>query len=294
MLGATAWALWHSWRVGWLTEAHFAALGSCPDDVEASHRVEPADVPAVRLVTRAEGLQSPTSVAFHPTLVLYVSQQRGAVRAIRNGRLVDRPMVDLTGHPPHPRGRGPLRGPRGQPVGPVPPAAPEAWARGTRNPYRIDVDPETGDVWVADVGLRCAEEVTRIAGGRAGANLGWHYREGGLDFVGGGPTDLLDPVYWHPHGPGCAVIGGAVYRGRRLPELEGSYVVSDYCTGRLVALTPVGEGDDGGQVSARDLGVESLAPLGIFRAPDGELWLTNQSGEVLELGRAGAGAPTDG
>ena len=388
-LGAATWGLWHSWRVGWLTDAHFAALRSCPDDSEPSHRVEPPDTPAVRLVPRAEHLQSPTSLAFHPTLdLVYVSQQRGAIRAIRDGHLNEQPLIDLNGRvttlfdqgllavavdptgshlyayftdeqgdstlvawPLDERGRpdaaserlilhqaqddvyhnggglqfdregdlyltlgdGGLLGDwrnRAQHldillgkilrIHPTPDearayeipddnpwigfsdAAPEVWALGTRNPYRIDVDPDTGDVWVADVGLRCAEEVTRIAGGRGGANLGWHHREGGLAFVGGGPPDLLDPVYWYPHDPGCAVIGGAVYRGRRLPELEGSYLASDYCTGRIVALTPSG-GDSSDGVSARDLGVESLAPLGIFRAPDGELWLTNQSGEVLEL-----------
>jgi glucose/arabinose dehydrogenase len=399
VLGGAAWGLWHSWRVGWLTHAHFAALRSCPDDAEPSHRVERADTPAVRLVPRAERLLSPTSLAFHPTLELvYVSQQRGAIRTLTDGRLDDRPVLDLTGRvttlfdqgllalavdpagrhlyayftdeegdstlvawPLDDRGRpdeagerlilhqaqddvyhnggglqfdargdlyltmgdGGLLGdwrnraqrldvllgkivrirptpeadeayevPDDNPWVGFPSAAPEAWARGTRNPYRLDIDPDTGDVWVADVGLRCAEEVTRIADGRSGANLGWHHREGGLDFVGGGPPDLLDPVFWYPHDPGCAVIGGAVYRGRRLPELAGSYVVSDYCTGRLVALTPTEAGGTG-EVTARDLGVESLAPLGIFRAPDGELWLTNQSDEVLELRPVGPPDPSD-
>ena len=35
---------------------------------------------------------------------------------------------------------------------------------------------------------------------------------------------------------GCAIIGGHVYRGTRLPNLKGAYVYSDFCSGMIWGL----------------------------------------------------------
>ena len=32
---------------------------------------------------------------------------------------------------------------------------------------------------------------------------------------------------------GCSVTGGYIYRGAILPELKGTYIFGDYCTGRI-------------------------------------------------------------
>jgi hypothetical protein len=32
---------------------------------------------------------------------------------------------------------------------------------------------------------------------------------------------------------GCSVTGGYVYRGANIPELYGTYIFGDYCTGRI-------------------------------------------------------------
>ncbi len=87
------------------------------------------------------------------------------------------------------------------------------------------------------------------------------------------------PVYEYPHGDaGCSISGGAVYRGAQIPALVGWYVFGDYCSGRIVGLRL-----DGGTV-VQDLLLTSVANTTSVRvAPDGELWATSASGDLVRL-----------
>jgi glucose/arabinose dehydrogenase len=121
---------------------------------------------------------------------------------------------------------------------------PEAWAIGLRNPWRFSFDRQTGDLYIADVGQNAREEVDfQPAGSPGGQNYGWKVMEGNACFSNqacptttppcGSPL-LTRPVLDYGHGEGeCAVIGGYVYRGSRIPGLAGAYVFGDLCTGRL-------------------------------------------------------------
>jgi glucose/arabinose dehydrogenase len=115
-------------------------------------------------------------------------------------------------------------------------AAPETWAYGLRNPWRIAFDRKTGSLWCADVGQNLYEEIDIIV---KGGNYGWSRREGlhpfGVDGVGP-RKNLIDPIWEYHHDIGKSVTGGHVYRGERLPELEGHYIYGDYISGRLWAL----------------------------------------------------------
>jgi glucose/arabinose dehydrogenase len=157
-------------------------------------------------------------------------------------------------------------------------ASPETFARGTRNPYRMAFDRANGDLWVADVGHNCIEEINRIPAGVEDANLGWNRREGNRPFVGDEPDDHLPPVYWYTHAEGCAVIGGARYRGAAIPSLQGAYVFADYCAGHLRALTV----DMGEVTGATDLDVPVPLVTGITEDLDGELYITVQ-GQLARL-----------
>jgi glucose/arabinose dehydrogenase len=113
---------------------------------------------------------------------------------------------------------------------------PEIWAYGLRNVWRMAFDRKTGVLWAADVGQNLYEEIDLIS---RGANYGWNRREGLHPFgalgVGRRP-DLTDPIWEYHHDIGKSITGGAVYRGSRLPELDGYYVYGDYVAGKIWAL----------------------------------------------------------
>ncbi|MEZ5116951.1 MAG: PQQ-dependent sugar dehydrogenase [Candidatus Nanopelagicales bacterium] len=127
--------------------------------------------------------------------------------------------------------------------------APEVYLWGLRNPWRMSVDPATGDLWVGDVGQGRWEEVNRVPGGSRGRQLAWPCLGGEEQFDAArcpsrfGPS-LLRPtaVFCHPDGvEGCAadragesVTGGYVYRGRAFRDLlGGAYVAGDFVTGNV-------------------------------------------------------------
>lgn len=115
-----------------------------------------------------------------------------------------------------------------------PAALPEIWLWGVRNPWRIAFDASNGDLYVADVGQNRREEVTVVAPGEAGANLGWNVTEGSLCFADPGcvPEEFTLPHVEYGHDQGCSITGGLVYRGL-IEEIRGLYFYSDYCGGWL-------------------------------------------------------------
>jgi glucose/arabinose dehydrogenase len=115
-------------------------------------------------------------------------------------------------------------------------ARPEIWAYGLRNVWRMAFDRKTGKLWAGDVGQNLYEEIDIL---RAGGNFGWKRREGLHPFEskGSGPRpELIEPIWEYRHDIGRSITGGAVYRGQRLPELEGAYLYGDYISTKLWAL----------------------------------------------------------
>ncbi|MFM7183089.1 MAG: PQQ-dependent sugar dehydrogenase [Verrucomicrobiales bacterium] len=120
----------------------------------------------------------------------------------------------------------------------------EFWAVGLRNPWRMSFDPLTGQLWCADVGQDAREEVNRIV---KGGNYEWAFREGTLTGVKWGDrpsgwTGSHPPVYDYSHGSGAmqgnSVSGGIVYRGTRIPSLDGKYLFADYVSANVWSLDP--------------------------------------------------------
>lgn len=114
-------------------------------------------------------------------------------------------------------------------------AAPEIWAYGLRNPWRISFDRETGDLYIADVGQANKEEINfQPASSRGGENYGWRILEGDECYdesLNCEQEGLVAPIVVYGHEFGCAVTGGYVYRGQQYPWLAGQYIFADYCTG---------------------------------------------------------------
>jgi glucose/arabinose dehydrogenase len=114
-------------------------------------------------------------------------------------------------------------------------ALPELWAKGLRNPWRMSFDRETGDLYIADVGEAQMEEINfQPADSSGGENYGWNLFEGTWRYLGGSDDGMTFPVVEYPHDNGnCSLTGGYVYRGAALPELQGKYLFTDYCSGIL-------------------------------------------------------------
>jgi glucose/arabinose dehydrogenase len=113
---------------------------------------------------------------------------------------------------------------------------PETWAYGLRNVWRMAFDKKTGKLWAADVGQNLFEEIDIIV---KGGNYGWKIREGlhPFDPMPKSPgKDLIEPIWEYHHEVGKSITGGAVYRGPRLPELDGAYIYGDYVSCKIWAL----------------------------------------------------------
>jgi glucose/arabinose dehydrogenase len=81
---------------------------------------------------------------------------------------------------------------------------PEIWAYGLRNPWGLTFDPQTGDLYIADVGQNAWEEIDHVPGGYQGPalNFGWRIMEGSHPFnqQNADPsTALTAPVFEYGH-----------------------------------------------------------------------------------------------
>jgi glucose/arabinose dehydrogenase len=188
----------------------------------------------------------------------------------------------------------------GQTCGEDPKALPKApprkdiWAWGIRNPWRIWVDPKTGNVWVADVGDLANEELDVIPPS-GGLHYGWPFREGGQGHPvsacnGTEPArgDCVEPAYYcrHDDAPGTAdagcksINGGLIVDDCRFPApFRGKYFFADNANGRIWAVTPTpdragivaGSREDIGQVEGfvvdLDLGADAALYATVMRIP---------------------------
>jgi glucose/arabinose dehydrogenase len=157
--------------------------------------------------------------------------------------------------------------------------APEVWAYGLRNPWRITFDRETGDLWAGDVGQGSFEEVNRI---ERGGNYGWSIMEGPECFREDDcdQTGLTLPRAWYGRDDGVSVTGGYVYRGAALPELDGWYVYGDFGSGNVWALDTAN--DDTTPIRLMESG-ENIASFA--EDPDGELYLVTFGGGIRRVVR---------
>ncbi|MDA8020915.1 MAG: PQQ-dependent sugar dehydrogenase [Thermoanaerobaculia bacterium] len=128
----------------------------------------------------------------------------------------------------------------------------EIWGLGLRNPWRFTFDSVTGDLWLADVGHRTREEINFLASGTPGGqNWGFKMMEGffcrgSMDGCSEPIPPCFSPAYTEPildygqDGRHCAVIGGPVYRGASIPQLQGAFLAGDYC-GATFLVRQVGQ-----------------------------------------------------
>ena len=156
---------------------------------------------------------------------------------------------------------------------------PEIYAYGLRNPWRFSFDQPTGRLFVADVGQDKYEEVDLLT---KGGNFGWNIMEGMHCFnpaSGCNMNGLILPIVEYDHSEGDAVIGGHVYRGSAIPALVGTYVFSDFGSGKIWGLQENPPGTwTRSQLAATGRNVSSFA-----QDSSGELYLLDYSGSVLKV-----------
>jgi glucose/arabinose dehydrogenase len=172
-------------------------------------------------------------------------------------------------------------------------ARPEIWAYGLRNPFRFSFDRGNGDMYIGDVGQSRREEVdVGLASRRGGENYGWNITEGTLCFnpaAGCNITGITPPVIDYATGGGgaCAVTGGYVYRGCRMPGYQGTYFYGDYCSSfvRTFRLQGAAATDQRDLTSTLSRDVDALPSFG--QDLDGELYIVDREGEVFRISPGG-------
>ena len=161
-------------------------------------------------------------------------------------------------------------------------ARPEILHQGLRNPWRLSVDTETGDLWIGDVGQGQIEEVDVARAGEKGLDFGWSTLEGTHCYKPKTGCDVQGktmPVAEYTHADGCVVVGGYVYRGSEHPTLVGTYLYADYCSGKMWALDAASPGKP---VLVAETG-RSISTFGVDEA--GELYVADLGGDgdILQL-----------
>ena len=155
----------------------------------------------------------------------------------------------------------------------------EIFAYGFRNPWRMSFDPQTGQLWVGDVGQIAREEVAVV---KIGENHGWNTMEGFLCYpssVDCDPTGLTLPVWDYGRSLGQSVTGGHVYRGSRAQEYDGFYFYGDFASGRLWALKYI-ENQPVTHFELLDLPF-SISSFGVDES--GEMYIVGFNGRIHHL-----------
>ena len=110
-----------------------------------------------------------------------------------------------------------------------------------------------------------------------GLNFGWYYLEGTEPYTNEAPPDgLTPPLFAYRHDEiGPAAIGGRVYRGASIPQLQGAYVFGDMAG----ATFGVGAGDQITKLTLRGSGVVTGLAIG----PDGELYMLTHAKGIMKV-----------
>jgi glucose/arabinose dehydrogenase len=163
------------------------------------------------------------------------------------------------------------------------------YAYGVRNPWRFQIDPFTGTVYLADVGLDTREEINEVHGGEF---LGWPWREGNVSvFVGGcpepggsGAVHYVPPIVSMSRGGGSvAIVSAGMYRPEAgapanwPPQYDGDVFYGEHYSGTLRRIEWDGSAwkpaaPEPGQPDATNWGTGLSFAVDYLVGPDGSLW----------------------
>jgi len=186
------------------------------------------------------------------------------------------------------RYRVPSTGPDPNPFVTIAGARPEIFAYGFRNPQRLTWDKPTNTFIADDIGLSSWEEVDIV---KKGANYGYAEREGNealaneerpltgsrknppvpfpvndsLTVAGlNEPVTPMYPAAVLSHQDSDSIGSGFVYRGSRMPALQGKYIFNDITSGRIfyidLAEMLAGQGMRNKQATVHELQIVYKSP----------------------------------
>lgn len=171
-------------------------------------------------------------------------------------------------------------------------------AHGLRNPFRMEIDQVTGNVYIGDVGAGSEEEYDELvypSGPLALVNFGWPWREGlraGFACTGTQPPGLTDPISSVTRPSSWAsIMGGARYRNQNTPfdfgaAYEGNCFYLDYFAGEVRRLVNTGTWVAApavpGQPSPTNWGTGFTSVTSLRQGPDGGLWFTQHGTNALK------------
>jgi glucose/arabinose dehydrogenase len=149
----------------------------------------------------------------------------------------------------------------------------ETWSTGHRTPYGLAFAPD-GKLWEVEHGPRGGDELNLI---EAGKNYGWPFVVYGNNYDGvpiASPDtrpDLTKPViYWNPViAPGNLMF----YSGNLFPQWKGSAFVTGMGSGTLNRISV-----DGATAKPAERWVVGFRARDVAQAPDGALWLLEDTG----------------
>lgn len=156
----------------------------------------------------------------------------------------------------------------------------EIWAMGLRNAWRFSFDRKTGYLWAGDVGQNQWEEIHLVEKGK---NYGWNLYEGSHPFRRPGPNDKGPyemPLAEHPRGQAASITGGYVYRGKKIPAVQGAYIYGDFVTGLIWLIRY----DPGTRKATEPLYIAQVPGIASFGEDrDGELYITSFDGRIYRF-----------
>lgn len=149
----------------------------------------------------------------------------------------------------------------------------EIWSYGHRNIEAAALDPNTGELWVAEMGPLGGDELNQP---EAGKNYGWPVVSWGENYDG---TDIPDPtthpefadahIHWTPT---ISPSGMTYYTGDMFPEWKGSLLIGGLTSSGLVRVSI--DGEEASEAERIPLGARIRD---VVQAPDGSIYvLTDQ------------------
>ncbi|GAA4414331.1 PQQ-dependent sugar dehydrogenase [Nibrella viscosa] len=163
-------------------------------------------------------------------------------------------------------------------------ARPEIYSIGHRNIQSIDFHPQTGELWIAEMGPQGGDELNLV---EAGKNYGWPVITYGIEYnddkIGNAITQkegMEQPVYfWDPV---LSPSGMTFYRGNAIPEWQNNLFIGGLNSHHIARLVL-----DGRRVVGEErlLADQQQRFRAVTEGTDGALYAITDEGRLYRIGR---------